>query len=61
MLGHLLLPIALGSLWALVPAVVGCSLLALRIGYEERVLREELPGYAQYAHQVRWRLIPFIW
>lgn len=61
MLGHLLLPIALGSLWGLVPAVLGCSFLALRIGYEERVLGGELPGYSEYVHRVRWRLVPRVW
>lgn len=61
MLGHLVLPIALGSLWGLVPAVLGCSFLALRIGYEERVLGEQLPGYSEYVHRVRWRLVPHVW
>lgn len=61
MLGHLVLPIALGSLWGLVPALLGCSFLALRILYEERVLRRELAGYSEYARRVRWRLIPRVW
>jgi len=61
MLGHLLLPIALGSLWGLVPAALGCAFLALRIGYEERLLDGELPGYSEYVHRVRWRLVPRVW
>jgi protein-S-isoprenylcysteine O-methyltransferase Ste14 len=28
---------------------------------EERVLREELPGYAAYMAQVKYRLVPFVW
>jgi protein-S-isoprenylcysteine O-methyltransferase Ste14 len=28
---------------------------------EDRTLRAELPGYAEYAQQVRWRLLPGIW
>ena len=61
MAGHLLLPLALGSLWGIVPAALGCACLALRIGWEERVLREELSGYTEYAQQVRWRLVPGLW
>jgi protein-S-isoprenylcysteine O-methyltransferase Ste14 len=61
MAGHLALPIALGSLWGLVPAALGCACLAIRIGLEERVLREELPGYTEYATRVRWRLVPGVW
>lgn len=59
--GHFLLPIALGSVWGLIPAVIGSLLLALRIPYEERVLLEELPGYASYTERVRWRLVPGFW
>jgi len=36
-------------------------LLAVRIGYEEELLRAELSGYDAYLHKVRWRMIPFIW
>jgi len=28
---------------------------------EDRVLQTELPGYADYARRVRWRLVPGIW
>ena len=28
---------------------------------EERMLRSELDGYAEYAAKVRYRLIPFVW
>lgn len=55
------LPLALGSLWALIPAIVLCLLVALRTVWEDRTLREELAGYAAYAQRVRFRLIPGIW
>jgi protein-S-isoprenylcysteine O-methyltransferase Ste14 len=61
MAGHLLLPLALGSLWGIVPAALGCACLVIRIGSEERVLREELAGYTEYAQRVRWRLVPGLW
>jgi protein-S-isoprenylcysteine O-methyltransferase Ste14 len=35
--------------------------LILRILNEEKVLREELPGYAEYCNKTKYRLIPFIW
>jgi protein-S-isoprenylcysteine O-methyltransferase Ste14 len=36
-------------------------LLALRIPMEERMLKEKLDGYGDYATRVRYRLIPGIW
>jgi protein-S-isoprenylcysteine O-methyltransferase Ste14 len=35
--------------------------MAIRTVYEDRMLNAELPGYADYARQVRYRLIPGIW
>jgi protein-S-isoprenylcysteine O-methyltransferase Ste14 len=52
---------ALGSFWALVPAALASALLVLRTSWEDRLLRAELPGYADYSHRVRWRLVPGIW
>jgi protein-S-isoprenylcysteine O-methyltransferase Ste14 len=53
--------LALGSLWALVPAAIAAALLVLRTAWEDRLLQTELPGYADYARRVRGRLIPGIW
>lgn len=53
--------IALGSLWALVPAAITSVLLVARTALEDRTLRAELPGYAAYAERVRWRLLPGVW
>lgn len=61
MVGHLALPVALGSLVGLVPAVLGCAFLALRAVYEERTLDRDLPGYHEYTLRVPWRLIPRLW
>jgi protein-S-isoprenylcysteine O-methyltransferase Ste14 len=55
------MPLALGSLWALIPAILLCPLLVLRTIWEDRTLRNELPGYEEYAKRVRYRLIPGIW
>jgi protein-S-isoprenylcysteine O-methyltransferase Ste14 len=35
--------------------------LARRAVMEERTLNQELPGYAAYVKQVKYRLIPYIW
>ena len=52
---------ALGSLWALIPAVLSCLLLVVRTVWEDRTLRDELPGYKEYAQRVRYRLVPGVW
>jgi protein-S-isoprenylcysteine O-methyltransferase Ste14 len=46
-----------GAIVSLVPIAV----LAVRIVFEERFLREELPGYQSYTERVRYRLIPSVW
>ena len=54
-------PVALGSWWALL-AVLGTILaLVWRILDEEKLLRGDLAGYAEYARRVRYRLVPFVW
>jgi len=57
----LALPIALGSLWALIPAVIGTGGFVLRTFLEDKTLSKELMGYEEYARQVRYRLMPGIW
>jgi protein-S-isoprenylcysteine O-methyltransferase Ste14 len=53
--------LALGSLWALTPAVLSVVLTVVRTALEDRTLREELPGYEEYAQRVRYRLLPGVW
>jgi protein-S-isoprenylcysteine O-methyltransferase Ste14 len=57
----LALPLALGSYWALLSAVLILPVLAARIQGEERLLLSQLDGYAQYRSQTRFRLIPGVW
>ncbi len=55
------LPLLLGSWWGL---LWGCGLLGLfsmRILIEEGTLKQGLPGYTDYAAQVRYRLVPGVW
>ncbi len=54
-------PLLLGSWWGLGMVPVILALLAIRIGIEERTLREGLPGYSDYMTRVRYRLLPGVW
>jgi protein-S-isoprenylcysteine O-methyltransferase Ste14 len=54
-------PLALGSYFALPAFVLLIPLIVLRLLNEEKVLRQELPGYAEYCLQTRFRLVPFLW
>ncbi len=35
--------------------------IVVRTALEDAMLVRELPGYAQYRSDVRWRLVPFLW
>jgi protein-S-isoprenylcysteine O-methyltransferase Ste14 len=61
MLYMLGMTLALGSRAAFAAAVVLCLVLAARTALEDRTLREELDGYAEYARKVRFRLLPGVW
>ena len=54
--------VALGS-WisAVVLMIASLPFLLYRAIAEDRILRAELPGYADYAAGVRWRLFPGLW
>jgi protein-S-isoprenylcysteine O-methyltransferase Ste14 len=57
----LALPVALGSWWGLLVVVLKLPVLIWRLLDEERFLRQNLAGYAQYQTKVRYRLLPLIW
>lgn len=54
-------PLALGSGWAMLPAVVAAAGYGVRTLLEDRMLHAELPGYADYTGRVRYRLMPGVW
>lgn len=54
-------PLALGSYWAVIPALHVIPLLVIRIIDEERELMENLEGYKEYASKTKYRLLPGIW
>jgi protein-S-isoprenylcysteine O-methyltransferase Ste14 len=51
----------LASWWSFLASGLCSLLLILRTALEDRALLSELTGYVDYAHQVRYRLIPGIW
>ena len=53
--------LALGSLWALLPAALVGVVLVIRTNLEDATLQRELPGYAGYAARVRRKWIPGVW
>jgi protein-S-isoprenylcysteine O-methyltransferase Ste14 len=54
-------PLALGSWWSPGLIVLSMPVLLWRLLDEERILRKDLQGYAEYTQKVRHRLIPFVW
>jgi protein-S-isoprenylcysteine O-methyltransferase Ste14 len=51
-------PLILGSLLAVIPQGIAVGLLIVRTNLEDRTLQKELPGYAEYAARVKYRLLP---
>lgn len=54
-------PLALGSWWGLLLMLLVVPVLVARILDEEKMLDKDLSGYAEYTHQVRYRLVPGLW
>ncbi|MGA2483023.1 MAG: isoprenylcysteine carboxylmethyltransferase family protein [Candidatus Acidiferrales bacterium] len=54
-------PFALGSYFALPAFILVIPFIVLRLLNEEKVLRQELPGYGEYCLRTRFRLVPFVW
>lgn len=57
----LVIPLVLGSWWALIPFAFYPAIIISRLKDEEVLLTRELAGYAEYKEKVRYRIIPFIW
>ena len=53
-------PLALGSFLAAPVAIIILLTLLMRLLHEEKVLRRDLPGYAEYCRQTPYRIIPFV-
>ena len=57
----LTIPIILASFWSFIIMLLYIPTLVKRIRNEEMVLEQNLRGYKEYMHRVRWRLLPLIW
>ena len=55
------MPLILGSLISFFVFLLYPILIGVRAVNEEKLLKEELPGYKEYMEKVKYRLIPFIW
>jgi protein-S-isoprenylcysteine O-methyltransferase Ste14 len=53
--------LALNSLLAIIPALIYLAVTVRVTAIEDRMLQDELAGYADYAAKVRYRLIPGFW
>lgn len=54
-------PLLLGSLWMFVPTGLASLAIIVRTALEDRTLQAELPGYAAFTRQTRYRLLPGVW
>ena len=55
------MPLVLGSWYALIPFAFYPVIIIARLKDEEDLLTKELPGYSAYKQKVKYRIIPFIW
>lgn len=57
----LMIPLVLGSWYALIAFAFYPAIIIVRLKDEEELLTRELSGYAEYKQRVKYRIIPFIW
>ena len=57
----LMIPLILGSWYALIAFGFYPAIIIVRLKDEEALLTRELPGYAAYKQKVKYRIIPFVW
>ena len=57
----LMIPLLLGSWFALAAFAFYPAIIIVRLKDEEELLTRELPGYAEYKQKVKYRIIPFVW
>ena len=57
----MMIPLVLGSWYALIVFAIYPAIIVVRLKNEEELLTKELTGYAEYKQKVKYRIIPFIW
>lgn len=55
------LGLLLGSWWASIPQVIAALMIIWRTAREDKTLQAELPGYAEFTQETKYRLVPGIW
>jgi len=55
------MPLGLGSLYGLIPALLLAATFVFRTHFEDEMLQKELKGYKEYAKKTRYRLLPGVW
>jgi protein-S-isoprenylcysteine O-methyltransferase Ste14 len=55
------LPAVMSSWWVAIVMAVTAAITVARTARDDAYLQEHLPGYADYAGHVRWRLLPGVW
>lgn len=61
LLSFIAIPFLIGSLYAFICTAAVFIIMFARTALEDKMLQKELPGYSQYAKEVKFRLIPGIW
>ena len=57
----LMIPLVLGSWYALIIFAFYPAIIIIRLKDEEELLTRELPGYEAYKQKVKYRIFPFVW
>ena len=57
----LMIPLILGSLVSFIIFLCYPFIISVRIIDEEKILTEQLDGYAEYKKKVKYRMLPFVW
>ncbi len=55
------MPLMLGSIISFAIMILYVPIIVKRIKNEEKILEEDLEGYAEYKKKVKYRLMPFVW
>ena len=55
------IPLLTGAIYTVIPSTAIIIIISLRTYLEDKMLKEELPGYQDYTSKVKYRLIPYIW
>ena len=58
---YALIPLALGSLYTLIPSLLMTVLFIIRASLEDKMLQNELRGYKDYTKKTPYILLPGVW